>query len=154
MWVSATIAASLCPTSFAAWYSEVQLSGLQALYNSTNGQEWTISTGWRDTSIGVCDWYGVTCDSDGGNVTGLSLRDNYLVGDLSVATELADVTSLREVDLSSNQISGPVPLVLGVLPNLETLDLSGNRLTHFPAAWGSEASTLRHLSLQNNRISG
>lgn len=154
MWASAAIAAFLCPTSFASWYSEVQFSGLEALYNSTNGQEWAISTGWRDVSIGICSWYGVTCDSEGVNVTGLSLRDNLLVGDMSEATELTNVTSLQEVDLSNNLISGPVPLALGVLPNLETLDLSGNELTYFPAGWGSGASMLRHLSLQNNRISG
>ncbi|CAM9498761.1 unnamed protein product [Scytosiphon promiscuus] len=153
MWASAAIAAFLCPTSFASRYSELQFSGLESLYNSTNGHEWTISTGWRDASIGICEWYGVTCDSEGGNVTGLSLRDNLLVGDMSEATELTNVTSLKEVDLSNNLISGPVPLALGGLPNLEALDLSGNELTFFPAEWGSGASALRHLSLQNNRIS-
>ncbi|CAN0458009.1 unnamed protein product, partial [Hapterophycus canaliculatus] len=127
---------------------------LEALYNSTNGPEWAISTGWRDTSIGICNWYGVTCDREGSNVTGLSLRNNNLVGDISEATELTSVTSLEEVDLSNNQISGPVPLVLGILPNLETLDLSGNELTYFPAGWGSTALGLRYLSLQNNRIFG
>ncbi|CAN0326052.1 unnamed protein product, partial [Ectocarpus sp. 8 AP-2014] len=88
------------------------------------------------------------------NVTGISLSNNLLVGDVSVATDLTNVTSLEEMDLSDNQLSGPVPLNLGMMPNMEILDLSGNELSYFPAAWGSGASMLRHLSLQNNRISG
>ncbi|CAM9794255.1 unnamed protein product, partial [Laminaria digitata] len=139
--------------------SGVQLAGLEALYNNTNGQGWTISTGWRDSSIGVCNWYGVTCGSGGDNnnenVTGLSLPDNGLVGDVSEAgDELVGVTSLEEVDLSGNELYGYVPLFFGLMPRLETLDLSGNELSAFPASWGSGAWALRHLLLQNNSISG
>lgn len=155
LWRIAAIAGCVCPTAaFASLYADVQFSGLQALYNSTNGQGWINSTGWRDNSLGVCNWYGVACDSDSGNVTGLSLSSNELVGDVSEATELVNVTSLKEVDISDNQLSGSVPLMFGLMTSLETLDLSGNELSSFPAEWGSGASTLRHLSLQNNRISG
>lgn len=96
----------------------------------------------------------MTCDSDSDNVTSLWLSSNELVGDISEATGLINVTTLKEVDISNNKLSGPVPLVFGLMANLETLDLSGNELSSFPAAWGSGASQLRHLSLQNNRISG
>lgn len=144
----------LCTTAFASSYAEVQFLGLEALYNSTNGQEWKTSTGWRDSLIDVCNWYGVACDSDSGNVTGLSLSSNGLVGDVSEAIELSNVSSLKELGLSDNQLSGPVPLMLGLMPHLEYLDLSENELSFFPASWGSGASRLRHMSLQNNRISG
>lgn len=154
VWAAATVLLCWCTTAFAASYAELQFSGLEALYNSTNGQDWETSTGWRDSVIDVCNWYGVVCDSDSGNVTGLSLSSNGLVGDLSQATELIKVSSLMELDLSDNQLSGPVPLVLGLMPHLEKIDLSGNELSYFPASWGSGASRLRHLSLQNNRISG
>lgn len=141
----------LCRTASAS-YADVQFAGLEALYNSTNGPGWLTSTGWRDNLVGICDWYGVTCDS--GNVTGLSLSSNELTGDVSEATELIEVSSLKEIDLSDNRLSGPVPLVLGLMARLEMLDLSGNELSSFPDGWGSGASSLRHLSLQNNRISG
>ena len=147
-------AAQLSPTTSS--YADVQLTGLEALYNSTNGQGWIVSTGWRDSSTGVCSWYGVTCndgDNDG-NVTGLSLPDNGLVGDVSEAGELVNVTSLEEVDLSGNELYGSVPLIFGLMSRLETLDLSGNELSYFPASWGSSAWALRHLNLQNNSISG
>lgn len=143
----------LCRTALAS-YADVQFAGLEALYNSTNGPGWLTSTGWRDNLLGICNWYGVTCDSDSGNVTGLSLSSNELAGDVSEATELIEVSTLKELDLSNNRLSGSVPLVLGMMTHLETLDLSGNELSSFSDGWGSGASSLRHLSLQNNRISG
>lgn len=143
----------VCPAALAA-YTDVQYSGLEALYNFTNGQSWTTSTGWRDSALGVCNWHGVTCDGDSGNVTGLSLSGNGLVGDVSEASELANVESLVEVDLSSNRLSGSVPLSFGLMPRLTNLDLSENELSFFSAAWGSGALALQHVSLQNNNISG
>lgn len=137
-----------------AAYADVQFSGLEALYDHTNGQEWTLSSGWLDSSLGVCNWHGVTCDIDSGNVTGLSLSSNGLNGDVSQASELADVTSLEQVDLSGNRLFGSVPLVFGLIPRLEMLDLSDNELSHFPAGWGSGASSLQHLSVQDNNLSG
>lgn len=151
---AAAIVLCWCSTAFASSYAEVQVWGLKALYNSTNGQEWNTSTGWRDSLTDVCNWYGVVCDSSSGNVTSLLLSSNGLVGDVSEATELINLSSLKELDLSDNQLSGSVPLMLGLMPSLEKLDISGNELSSFPASWGSAASRLRHMSLQNNRISG
>lgn len=153
VWAAARVLC-FCTTAFAASYAEVQFLGLEALYNSTNGQEWVASAGWRDNLIDICNWYGVACDSDSGNVTGLSLSSNGLVGDVSEATALMNVSSLKEVDLSDNRLSGPVPSMLGLMPHLEKIDLSRNELSYFPASWGSGASNLRHMSLQNNMISG
>ncbi|CAN0498154.1 unnamed protein product, partial [Discosporangium mesarthrocarpum] len=59
----------------AASYAEVQFAGLEALYNVTSGEEWIVSTGWRNGTIGVCEWDGITCD-DGDNVTTVSLPAN------------------------------------------------------------------------------
>ncbi|CAN0557930.1 unnamed protein product, partial [Ectocarpus sp. 8 AP-2014] len=127
---------------------------LEALYNATGGEQWASSSGWRDATLGVCDWYGVVCDSDGRNVTGLALAGNGLAGNLSEAVELFDVLSLISIDLSDNELVGPVALGFGLMPDLEVLDLSRNGLSYFPTSWGTEASSLRHLSLQQNEISG
>lgn len=151
---AAARALCFCTTAFAASYGEVQLLGLEALFNSTNGQGWITSTGWRDSLVDICNWYGVVCDSESGNVTGLSLSSNGLVGDVSEATALSNVSSLKELDLADNQLSGPVPLIFGLMPQLEKIDLSQNELSSFPASWGSGASSLRYMSLQNNMISG
>lgn len=154
VWAISIIVLCSCMTAFAESYAEVQFLGLEALYNSTNGQEWETSTGWRESLVDVCNWYGVACDGDSGNITSLSLSSNGLVGDMSEATELMNVSSLRELDLSDNQLYGPVPFVLGLMTRLEKLDLSENELSSIPASWGSGASRLRHMSLQNNKISG
>lgn len=137
-----------------ASYLEVQFSGLEALYTATGGEQWNSSTGWLDAVLGVCSWYGVTCDSSGQNVTALSLAGNGLAGDLAGAAELFDIVSLVSVDLSNNELVGPVASGFGLMPGLEVLDLSRNELSSFPASWGTEASSLQHLSLQLNSISG
>ena len=51
---------------------------LVALYNATDGDNWTVRTNWlSDRPVG--EWYGVTTDGDG-RVTGLALSDNNLHG--------------------------------------------------------------------------
>lgn len=143
-----------CALAVSASYLDVQFSGLEALYNSTGGEQWSSSAGWRDPVLGVCGWYGVTCDGSGQNVTGLSLAGNGLAGNLTEAIELFDILSLVNIDLSDNTLVGPVALGFGLMPSLEVLDLSRNRLSSLPASWGAEASSLQHLSLQLNEISG
>ncbi|CAM9794186.1 unnamed protein product, partial [Laminaria digitata] len=138
----------------AASYPETQVLGLEALYNTTGGEQWASSTGWRDGALGVCEWFGIACDSSGQNVTGLSLSGNGLAGNLSDAAELFQIVSLQDVDLSDNELVGPVALGLGLMSGLEQLDLSRNGLSSFPSSWGSEASSLQHLSLRFNNISG
>lgn len=137
-------------------YSETQYAGLEALYNATGGdQRWTTSGGWRNAVLGVCGgWYGVVCDSSGENVTGLSLAGNGLAGNLADAVEFFQVLSLEKVDLSDNELVGAVPAGLGLMPNLNVLDLSRNEFSSFPSSWGSGASSLQHLSLRQNNLSG
>lgn len=138
----------------AASYSETQYLGLEALYNATDGERWIQSSGWRNTTLGVCSgWYGVTCDN-AGNVTSLSLAGNGLSGNLTGAAEMYDVSSLEDIDLSDNGLTGAVPLGLGLMPQLEVVDLSWNDLSSFPSAWGSGALSLQHLYLHHNNISG
>lgn len=137
-----------------ASYLDVQFSGLESLYNATGGEQWNSSAGWRDSALGVCGWYGVTCDDSGQNVTDLTLAGNGLAGNLTDAVELFDILSLVSIDLSDNDLVGPVAVGFGMMPGLEVLDLSRNRLSSFPASWGMEASSLQHLSLQLNNISG
>lgn len=141
-------------TVVSASYSEVQFSGLEALYTVTGGEQWTSSTGWLGSVAGVCSWYGVTCDSSGQNVTALSLAGNSLTGNLSDAAELFNISSLVSIDLSNNELVGPVAPGFGLMPGLEVLDLSRNELSSLPASWGAEASSLQHLSLQLNNIFG
>lgn len=137
-------------------YSETQYAGLEALYNATGGdQRWTVSSGWQDVVLGVCGgWYGVVCDDSGENVTGLSLAGNGLTGNLTNAVEFFQLLSLEEIDLSDNKLMGALPSGFGLMPNLKVLDLSRNEFSSFPSSWGSGASSLQHLSVRQNNLSG
>ena len=57
-----------------------ECQALAAIYNSTDGDNWTNNSGWLQTDR-PCKWYGVTCDNSG-HVTELNLVDNFLNGNL------------------------------------------------------------------------
>ncbi|MCY4651701.1 MAG: trypsin-like peptidase domain-containing protein, partial [Dehalococcoidia bacterium] len=121
---------------------------LAALYNATDGPNWSNRTNWL-TSKPIGEWHGVTTDTNG-RVTELDLSINGLsgvipsdLGDLSnlqvlrlnnndltgaIPPELGDLTNLIELYLYNNDLSGEIPVELGNLTNLQSVYLSGNRL--------------------------
>ena len=55
--------------------SQSECEALQALYDSTNGPNWSDNSGWLTTNT-PCSWFGVTCAS--GSVTELNLSNNLI----------------------------------------------------------------------------
>ncbi len=94
---------------------------LVALYNATDGANWTNNTNWL-TDNDISTWHGVSVSN--GQVTGLELVGNQLTG--KIPKELGDLTNLEELNLSFNQLSGEIPAALGNLSNLKKLWLVGN----------------------------
>ena len=127
-----------------------QRDALIALYNATDGLNWSNNTRWlRDVPIG--EWFGVITDEDG-SVTELQLRDNGLSG--QIPSELGILTDLRVLRLDQNDLRGEIPPELGNLSNLERLVLFGNDLTgEIPRSLGN-LSELTLLVLAENRLSG
>ena len=80
-------------------------AALEALYDATGSAGWTDDTNWK-SSAALGDWYGVTTDVSG-RVTELRLGGNGLTG--SIPTALRSLGALQWLDLSSNELSGPVP---------------------------------------------
>ena len=131
---------------------ETDREALVALYNATNGENWTLNEKWlSDAPLG--EWEGVTTDDDG-RVTRLQFRNNKLSGE--IPAELGSLSNLEWLSLrGNNKLSGEIPAELGSLSNLTYLDIShNNKLSgEIPAELGS-LSNLERLLLGGNELSG
>lgn len=126
-----------------------ECEALVALYNSTDGANWSDNTNWLATTT-PCAWYGVTCTA--GQVTSLYQLNNQLNGEMP--PELGNLSALTYLTLSSNQLRGNIPHELGNLSALTRLYLSGNQLSgSIPPELGN-LSTLAYLNLYGNQLSG
>ena len=123
---------------------------LAALYGATGGPTWTDSTNWK-TDAPLGEWYGVTTGT-GGRVTDLSLGFNDLSG--PIPEVLGNLSNLTELRLGFNDLSGPIPEALGSLSNLESLHLGGNALTGPIPEWLGGLSNLVSLNLGWNALTG
>ena len=123
---------------------------LVALYNATDGANWTNNTNWL-TNEAISEWHGVVTDGEG-RVKRLLLGHNELSGE--IPTELGNLTNLEWLDLSKKKLSGGSPVELGNLTNLRDLYLSGNELSgSIPPELGNLAN-LQRLYLSGNELSG
>lgn len=137
-------------TALQAQTPHPDIAPLTALYNATNGPNWTNKTNWLSDN-NPCGWYGVSCDGNG-RVTALGLSQNNLIG--TIPTTLGNLNNLKELVLADNQLSGSIPFQLGNLNNLTILHLVKNQLAgSIPAQLGN-LSNLQYLSLWNNQLSG
>ncbi len=126
----------------------IECEALVALYNSTNGPNWTDNAGWLVTNT-PCSWDGITCIA--GQVY-LWLSDNQLSG--SIPPELGNMTNLRHLRLAHNQLSGSIPPELGNMTNPTQLWLSDNQLSgSIPPELGNMTNLLL-LELGSNQLSG
>ena len=124
-------------------------AALMALYNSTDGPNWTKNTNWG-SSLPLADWYNVNTDADG-RVTYLALWDNNLRGTLPA--ELGNLDQLTELPLQDNYLTGSIP-DLGRLTNLTLLRMWNNQLTGKIPASLSNLTKLRYLELWENQLTG
>ena len=92
------------------------------------------------------DWEGVTIEN--GRVVELRVEDFELTE--AVPAEIGRLSALRELDLSSNQLTS-VPAEIGQLTSLRYLIIVGNKLTSLPAEFG-QLTSLEVLHLQHNQL--
>ena len=124
---------------------------LVALYNSTDGANWTIDSNWLSGKP-IGEWNGVSTDRFTGRVTSLTLYRNNLVGTLP--SNIGKLTEIKKLDFSFNRLTGSLPDGMGRLTKLWELDLSYNRLTGpIPAELG-RLTNLLSLYLHQNALTG
>lgn len=74
-------------------------------------------------------------------------------GLLSVPSWVFEVTTLEELNLADNQLTGALPAEIRHLSRLRILDASGNAMTGVPAEVG-QLSSLEVLDLSDNQLTG
>jgi hypothetical protein len=141
--------------------SPTERAALIALYNSTGGDNWTDNSGWKSEPLDDDDfampgtedtWYGITCDDDNTTVLDINLFNNQLTG--SIPLELGNLENLITLWLPSNQLTGPIPEELGNLTGLKSLYLYRNQLTGpIPGELG-DLNSLLNLNLHYNNLTG
>ncbi len=129
---------------------DAERDALVALYEDTDGDNWTNNRNWlSNASLG--SWHGVSTDRNG-RVVELDLSENELNG--TIPSELGSLAYLEDLDLSKNQLSGTIPIDLGNLTNLKVLSLYTNRLSGgIPSELG-HLSNLELLALFENSLRG
>ena len=123
---------------------------LVALYNATDGPNWTGNTHWLSNEP-LSEWRGVGVNDDG-RVTALWLFGNRLTGEIPV--ELSQLSQLQLLYLSSNRLTGEIPVELSQLSQLQDLSLDNNQLTGEIPVELSQLSQLQLLYLYSNRLTG
>ncbi len=118
-------------------------------YATLDGVNWTTRTNWG-TAVAISTWYGVTVS--GGHVTGLDLSSNQLSGVIPVG--ISGLTSLTNLDLSQNNLTGAIPTELTALGSLSVLDLHQNQLSGAIPPSFENQTTLTDLDLSHNNLSG
>ena len=124
---------------------------LVALYNATDGENWSNNTNWL-SDVPLDEWEGILVDYYTGRVVWLHLGENALSGE--IPAELGSLSNLEQLHLDENALSGEIPAELGSLSNLAWLLLGDNALSgEIPAELGS-LSNLAWLLLDSNELSG
>ncbi|CAL8997918.1 unnamed protein product [Prunus brigantina] len=106
---------------------------------------------WDPTLFDPCTWFHVTCNSEN-SVTRVDLGNANLSGQL--VSQLGVLSNLQYLELYSNNITGTIPAELGTLTNLVSLDLHLNSLRGTIPDTLGKLEKLRFLRLSNNTLTG
>ncbi|CAN6992002.1 unnamed protein product, partial [Brassica rapa subsp. trilocularis] len=101
-----------------------------------------------------CNWEGITCNPNSGEVIELNLSCSNLRGKFHSKSSLRNLHSLTTLLLSNNDFSGPIMSSIRNLSHLTSLDLSRNGFSEFITSSIVDLSYLTLLDLSYNRFSG
>ena len=86
------------------------------------------------------------------SITEMHLHENQLSG--AIPTALGSLTSLTHLNLHENQLSGAIPTALGSLTSLEVLWLNDNQLSGAIPAALEDLDSITQLTFSGNNLSG
>jgi hypothetical protein len=133
-------------------------AALIALYNSTNGDNWTNNSGWKEPPLDTDgfsmpgtegSWYGITVS--GAYVTEIVLEANLLSG--KIPQDLGNLINLTKLNLGGNELSGNIPAEIGNLIKLKNLLLGWSNLSGIIPAELFDLMNLTYLNLGGNDFS-
>jgi Leucine-rich repeat (LRR) protein len=127
---------------------------LKKFYESTKGSKWLYSKNWLDDDVSVCEWHGITCESQfdmGGTsvVTGIHLPSNKLSG--TVPPHIFRLQYLKVLNLRENKVD----VQLSAIPendSLEEIFLDFTEITSLDGV--SKLKNIRTLHVQQNNFLG
>ncbi|BFG42568.1 hypothetical protein CerSpe_288420 [Prunus speciosa] len=145
---------STCSFSFGVESDINCLKSIKASLEDTLGylnSSWDFS---NNTEGFICNFLGIECwHLHESKVLNIKLSDLGLKGQFPRGVE--NCTSLTGLDLSSNQLSGPLPHDIDkILSFVTSLDLSYNRFSGLIPPQLSNCSYMNVLKLDNNQLSG
>lgn len=103
-----------------------------------------------DQSQPISTWHGVTVKD--GKVVGLDLSNNNLQGKIPIT--IGNLRHLETLNLSGNQIEGKVPGLFRKFERLKVVNLANNSLAGDIPASINKLRNLEELNLNNNRLEG
>ena len=124
-------ALALASSSSRAVIPQSERDALLDFYNATNGPHWFLTNNWNGPPGTECTWTQVSCDDAASHVVAIELGidvgyDKGIVG--TVPASIRNLTQLQTLDLSYNRLAGPMPDLAG-WTSLRSIDLSYNDFT-------------------------
>uniref|UniRef100_K3WX52 Leucine-rich repeat and WD repeat-containing protein 1 LRR domain-containing protein n=1 Tax=Globisporangium ultimum (strain ATCC 200006 / CBS 805.95 / DAOM BR144) TaxID=431595 RepID=K3WX52_GLOUD len=133
--------------------SRSERGALKVLYWATQGPTWKRQWDVQNVLSDPClnNWYGIVCDH-AGHIKSIHLANNNLVGSIPPEFPRPGLRFLKELDLSSNFLTGPLPDTLSLLQGLLVLRLDRNNFLGQVPATLSQLRFLEFLEIQGNQF--
>ncbi|KAK1356407.1 receptor-like kinase TMK4 [Heracleum sosnowskyi] len=90
------------------------------------GYPGSLAESWKGNDA-CAKWTFITCDTQGKNVTIVNFANQHFGG--TISPDFANLTALRTLLLSDDNLKGSIPQSLTTLPDLQVLDVSKNDLS-------------------------
>lgn len=129
---------------------QMEREALVALYNATDGDNWTNKDNWCSDKP-LDEWSGISTKN--GSVFEVWLYDNNLNG--SIPSEIGNLLNLSYLSLGVNHLTGEIPAELTNLRKLSYLQLNDNELEgEFPDLTFMNTTISSRILIQNNKFEG